>query len=44
MSRTALAAFLCFWPRPVWAAEFPAPVEGDFTADFQFTTGESCRN
>jgi homoserine O-acetyltransferase len=26
----------------VWAAEFPAPVEGDFTIkDFQFTTGET---
>ena len=41
MSRTASAALLAFLALPLAAADFPAPVEGDYTVtDFQFVTGE----
>src|SRR5215471_13947175 len=42
MFRTAIGALLLLAGMPVWAAEFPALVEGDFIIkDFSFTTGDS---
>jgi homoserine O-acetyltransferase len=42
MPRTSFAALLVFLSLPLAAAEFPAPVEGDFTVtDFKFATGET---
>jgi homoserine O-acetyltransferase len=41
MVRTTFAAFVSCFAFSLAAADFPAPVEGDFTMnDFQFTTGE----
>ena len=41
MSRTALAALLLLVGAPLGAADFPAPVEGDYTCpEFQFVSGE----
>src|ERR1700730_6310460 len=38
----AAGAFFLFLCCQGWAAEFPAPVEGDYlVADFKFTTGET---
>jgi homoserine O-acetyltransferase len=42
MSRCSLAAFFVFLALPLCAAEFPTPVEGDYTVtDFKFVTGET---
>ena len=42
MSPTRFAALLVFLALPLAAADFPAPVEGDYTVtDFQFVTGET---
>jgi homoserine O-acetyltransferase len=42
MSHTRFAALLVFLALPLAAADFPAPVEGDYTVtDFQFVTGET---
>ena len=41
MPRTALAVLLVSLAPSIWAADYPAPTEGDFTIrDFEFTTGE----
>jgi homoserine O-acetyltransferase len=41
MSRTALAALLVSLAAPLAAADYPAPIEGDYVVtDFAFTTGE----
>ena len=42
MSPTRFAALLVFLALPLAGADFPAPVEGDYTVtDFQFVTGET---
>uniref|UniRef100_Q01U51 Alpha/beta hydrolase fold n=1 Tax=Solibacter usitatus (strain Ellin6076) TaxID=234267 RepID=Q01U51_SOLUE len=42
MSHTRFAALLALLAVPLAAADFPAPVEGDYTvSDFQFATGET---
>ena len=42
MSHSRFVALLVFLALPLAAADFPAPVEGDYTvSDFQFVTGET---